>query len=104
MLMGTHNGAVDHRIFIVGVSREMQEDLLPNTRFGPSAEPLMHVLPIAEALREVAPRHTSPIAIQHCLHEQPVVRCRHSHMTLLPGQQVPDTLPLIVAQVSSPQS
>ena len=35
VLMGTHNGAVDHRIFIVGVSGKLQEDLLPYTRIWP---------------------------------------------------------------------
>jgi hypothetical protein len=97
VLMGAHNGAVDHRIFIVGISGKMQEDLLPDTRFGPSAEALMHVLPIAEALRQITPRHTSAITIQHGLDEQPVVRRRYPHMTLLARQQLPDTLPLIVA-------
>src|SRR6266852_7877896 len=94
--MGTHNGAVNHCIFIVGVSGEVLENLLPDTGFGPSAEALMHVLPIAEALRQITPRHTGAITIQHRLDEQSVVRRRHAHMTLLPRQQVPDTLPLIV--------
>src|SRR5882757_8489609 len=75
----------------------MQEDLLPDTRFGPSTEALMHVFPITEALREIAPWHTGAIAVQHGLDEPPVVCCRHSHMTFLTRQQVSDTLPLIVA-------
>jgi hypothetical protein len=79
------------------------ENLLPDTRFRPSAEALMHVLPMAEALREVAPRHASAIAIYHCLDEQPVVRRRHPHMTRLPGQEVPDTLPSIVAHAITSQ-
>ena len=58
VLMGTHNGAVDHRIF-VSASTEVQEDLLPYTRFGPSAEALMHVLPVTEALRQIA--HGMPV-------------------------------------------
>src|ERR1700734_3228442 len=80
VLMGTHNGAVDHRIFIVGVSGKMQEDLLPYTRFRPSAEALMHVLPVTEALRQIAPRHAGAVAVQHRLDEQPVVCRRHSHI------------------------
>src|SRR2546423_4593967 len=98
--MATHNGAVNHRIFIVGVSGEMLETLLPETGFGPSAETLMHVLPIAEALRQITPRHTSAITIQHRLDEQSVVRRRHAHMTLLSRQQLPDALPLIVTHPS----
>ena len=85
--MGTHNGAVNHCTFIVGVSGEVLEDLLPDTRFGPSAEARMHVLPIAEALRQITLRHTGAITIQHRLDEQSVVRRRHAHMTLLPGSR-----------------
>jgi hypothetical protein len=51
MLMGAHNGAVDHRVFIVGLGREMLKDALPDSGLCPAAEAPMHVLPIAEALR-----------------------------------------------------
>ena len=76
VLMSAHDGTVDHRIFIVSISREMQEDLLPDTGFGPSAEALMHVLPITEALRQIAPWDAGAIAIEHRLDEPPVVCCR----------------------------
>ena len=86
VLMSTYNGAVDHRIFVVGLSSEMLENLLPDARFGPSTEALMHILPIAAAFRQIAPRHTGSITIQHCFDEQPIVRSCHPHMTLLPSQ------------------
>jgi hypothetical protein len=36
--MGAHNGAVDHRVFVVGIGREMLENPLPDAGFGPPAE------------------------------------------------------------------
>ena len=35
--MGTHDGAVDHRIFVVGLRREEVKHLLPDPGFPPSA-------------------------------------------------------------------
>jgi hypothetical protein len=36
VLMRAHDGAVDHRVFVVGVGREMQKDPLPDSRPGPA--------------------------------------------------------------------
>jgi len=47
-------------------------------RFGPPAEALMHILPMAEAHRQVAPRDAGAITIQHRLDEPPVVRACHN--------------------------
>jgi hypothetical protein len=30
VLMGAHNGAVDHGVLVVGIAREVREDTLPN--------------------------------------------------------------------------
>jgi hypothetical protein len=46
--MGTHNGAVDHRIFVVGIRCEMLENPLPDTALGPTAEPPMHLNSVTE--------------------------------------------------------
>src|ERR1700722_19191069 len=69
MLMGAHNGAVDHRIFVVGVCCEILEHPLPDTAFGPTAEPPMHLNSVTEPLRQIAPRHPRTITIGFC---QPV--------------------------------
>jgi hypothetical protein len=37
MLMGAHDRAVDHRVFVVGIACEMLEYPLPHTGFCPSA-------------------------------------------------------------------
>src|ERR1019366_4037018 len=77
VLMGAHDGAVDHRIFIVGIGRQMHENPLPDSRLGPTAEAPMHVLPVPEAVRQVSPRDARAKTIEHRLDEQPVVRRRH---------------------------
>ena len=66
--MGAHNGAVDHRIFVVGVGGEMLKYPLPHTAFGPTAEPQVDLCPVTEPLRQIAPRHPGTITIQHRLH------------------------------------
>ena len=86
MLMGAHNGAVDHRVFVVGVCGEMLEQPLPDTAFGPTAEPSVDLYPVAKPLRQLAPRHPGTIAVQHRLDEQPIVRGGHSDRTFAPGQ------------------
>src|SRR5579871_3225600 len=73
MFVGAHNGAVDHRVFVVGVCGEMLKNPLPDTAFGPTAEPQMHLCPLAETLGQIAPWHASTITVQHCLDEQPIV-------------------------------
>src|SRR3954471_23674895 len=65
MLMGAHDGGVDHRIFVVGIRRQMLEHLRPNPRLGPSAEATMHLDAIAETLRQVTPRNTGAEPVQH---------------------------------------
>ena len=74
MLVGAHNGAVAHRIFVVGVCCEMLKHPLPATTFGPTAEPSVDLCPLTEPLRQIAPWHPGTIAVQHRLDEQPIVR------------------------------
>jgi hypothetical protein len=91
--MGTHNGAVDHRVFVIGISREMLEDALPDTGFGPAAMAAVYVLPISEALGQVAPWNAGPIAVEHRLHKQPVVGGGDADGALPTGQHIFDPSP-----------
>ncbi len=70
MLVGAHDGAVDHRVFVVGIGSEMLEDPLPDAGFRPAAEVPVNVAPLPEALRQVAPRNPSSIPEQHRLDKQ----------------------------------
>jgi len=98
VLVGAHDGAVDHRIFIVGIDREMLKDPLPDTCFGPSAEACVHLLPITEPFRQVSPRDASSIAIQHRLYKQPVVVCGYADASFTSGEQVLDPVPLVITK------
>jgi hypothetical protein len=97
MLMGANDGAVEHRVFIVGIGGQMLKYPLPDTGFGPTAEAPVHVDAIAEAFGQIAPWHASPIAVENRFDEQPIVRCRDPDSALASGQQVLDPLPLVVA-------
>jgi hypothetical protein len=102
MLVGAHNGAVDHRIFVVGVCGEMPKHPLPHTAFGPTAEPQVDLYPVTKSLRQIAPWHSGTITVQHRLYEQPIVRRGHADRAFAPGQQILDPFPLIVAHSEPP--
>ncbi|EGG79260.1 hypothetical protein SXCC_00038 [Gluconacetobacter sp. SXCC-1] len=64
----------------------------------------MHVFPVSETVRKIAPRDAGAIAIQHGFHEQTVVRSRATDMTLPTGQKIFYPLPLVVAQAVTSHS
>ena len=98
MLMGPHNGAVDHRVFVVGIRGKILKHPLPDARLRPTAEAPMYLDPVAEPLRKIAPRHARPIPLQNCFDEQPVIPRRHTDSALTSRQQVSDSIPLVVAK------
>ena len=97
VLVGAHDSGVDHHVFIVVVAPQQPENALENATLRPPAETLMHNLPIAEALGQVAPGDAGTITVQHGFDEQPIVRRRASHMAFTTGQKILDPVPLIVA-------
>ena len=48
VLVGAYDGAVNHRIFIVGLGGQVLEEALPCPFLGPAAEPLVRALPVAK--------------------------------------------------------
>ena len=102
MLMRAHDGAVDHRVFVVGIGCERLKNTRPDAGCGPATEAPMHVFPVAEAFRQIAPRDAGPVAIQHRFDEQAVIRCRHPDRTLSAWQKILDPVPLIVAKSIAP--
>ena len=98
MLMGAHDRTIDHRVFVVGIRGKILKHPLPDTRLRPSAEAPMHLDPVAKPLRQIAPRHPSPVAVQHRLDEPPIILSRHTDSALTSRQQVSDTIPLVVAK------
>jgi len=53
--MSPHDGAVDHRVLVIAIGCQVLKDALPDAGFGPAVEPPVRILPVAEALRQVAP-------------------------------------------------
>ena len=96
--MSPHDGAVDHRVFVVSFGREMLEDALPDAGFGPAAETPLGVLPPAQAFRQVAPGNTGAVTIQHRFDEQAVIGGGDPDRTFPARQQVLDPVPLVVAK------
>jgi hypothetical protein len=78
--MGTHNGGVDHHVFVVGIACQQFENAFENAALRPSAKALVHDLPVTEAGRQIAPRNPCPISIKNRIDEQPVVRCSAADM------------------------
>src|ERR1019366_6529970 len=56
VLVRPDDGGVDHRVFVVWVIRQGLEKTLPNPARRPTRKALVDVLPISEALRQIAPR------------------------------------------------
>jgi len=109
VLVSAHDGAVDHRVFVVGLGREMLKDPLPYAGFRPAAEPAVDIDRIAEAFRQVTPGDAGPVAVQHGVDEPAVIGGGRSDRTFSSGQKVLDPVPLVVtkskaAHGSAPQS
>src|SRR5580693_528605 len=102
VLMSTHDGRIDHRVFVVGVLGQILEDPLPDAGLGPAGKARMNRLPVSEALRQVPPRHAGPISVQNRLNKQTIVRRRDAHMPQATRQQILDPVPLVVVQSISP--
>ena len=73
--MNAHDSAVDHRVFIVGVGRQIFKSPVPDTLRGPMTEAPMGVYPVPAPLRQIAARRTSAIPIELTLNKQAVVCC-----------------------------
>jgi hypothetical protein len=97
MLMRAHDGGVEHHVFVVVIARQQLENTLENTALRPPAEALMDDLPIAETLREIAPRNAGSISVENGFHEQPIVRRCAPDMAFAAGQKILDPIPLVVA-------
>jgi hypothetical protein len=98
VLVGPHDGAVDHQVFIFGVAGQLLEQPFPDPAFGPAAEATVGVFPIAEPLRRVAPNDPGAGSIENGLDKPTVVAGGCADISWLSGQQVLDPLPLIVAK------
>ena len=103
MLVSAHDCAVYHRIFIIRIGSQNGEYRFPDTRFRPSAEPLMHVLPISKPIGKIAPWNTSPISVEHSLDKKTIIVGCHPDTPLSSGQKALNPIPLVVAKAVTAQ-
>jgi hypothetical protein len=96
--MSAHNGAVDHRVLVVGSLGQVLKDAVPHTGFGPAGKAAAHVFEVAEALRQVAPGDTGAVAVEYGVDKQTVVRSGYANRTGPTRQQVLDPVPLVIAE------
>src|SRR5713101_1782937 len=73
VLMRPDNGAVDHGVFVVGISGQVLKNALPNPVLGPAAEAPMGVVPAPQSLWQVAPRNSGAVSIQNRFDESAIV-------------------------------
>jgi hypothetical protein len=99
MLMSSDDGGVDHRVFVVRIVSQRLEKTLPYAALRPPREPRVNVLPVAEALGQIAPRCTRAKFPNHRLDEKPIAQLAvASDMSRPTRQQVFNPRKLVVAQ------
>jgi hypothetical protein len=75
MLMSSDDGGVDHRVFVVRIVSQRLEKTLPYGARRPPREPRVNVLPVAEALGQIAPRRPRAEFPNHRLNEKSIAQC-----------------------------
>jgi len=98
MLMGTDDGGIDHRIFVVGIFCQMLENPFPDAAFRPSLVTAVSVLPVAK--NAPADRATEcPLGSGTTPPSRTaVVFCRHADRLFTARKQLLDPRPLIIPQ------
>jgi hypothetical protein len=98
VLVGAHDGRVDHHVFVVVIARQQLE----NAAFRPSAEALVHDLPVTETRRKITPGDSRSVSVKNGFDEQPIVRRIAADMAFMAGQEILDPIPLVVSQPKAP--
>ena len=99
VLMGSDDGGVDHRVFVVGIIGQGLEKIPPNAFFSPTRETPVRVAPAPEALGQIAPRRASAGFSDHGLDEKPVAAIAvPPHRARTARQQIFNPRELVVPQ------
>src|SRR6516164_8116033 len=64
-------------------------------------KPPVRVVPVAKPFRQIAPRNSGAVAVEHRFDESAIVVGGDADITGFAGQQVPDWLPLVIAKCIS---
>jgi DNA-binding transcriptional LysR family regulator len=73
MLVGAHNGGIDHHVFVVGIARQQLENAPENPALGPPVEALVDDFPIPETRWKITPRHARSIPEKNGFDEQTII-------------------------------
>jgi len=95
--MGAHDGAVEHRVLVVGSLGQMREDALPDAGSGPAGKAAGGIVPVAKAFWQIAPGDPGAIAVEDGVDEQAVVCGGHANAIRTARQQILDPVPLVIA-------
>src|SRR6516162_768591 len=68
---------------------------------GSAAEPLVSVLPVAKPFRQIAPRNSGAVAVEHRFDQAAIVVGGDADITGFAGQQILDSLRLVIAKCIS---
>lgn len=74
MLVGANDGGVDEQLFKVSIPLECLGDAMPYPLYLPAGETNTYEMPVAQFLRQIAPRAVGTRHIQHGF-DKPLVVC-----------------------------
>src|SRR5262249_4085900 len=97
-VMRPDEGAVDHRFLVFARGSQMLKDPPPSAGCAPGPEPPVRILPVAEALRQVASWYSCTVPVQHRLDKATIVTGGGTDVAQLAGKQVLNPFPLVVAK------
>lgn len=97
MFRRTHDGRIDHGVFIVGIGRQGLQHALPDAALAPARVPDKYHMDTPEALRQIVPGNARPVAVQHRFDKQAVILGRRANMPVSTAQPMHDPRPLVEA-------
>ena len=97
--MGSHDRAVDHRVFVVSTGCQQGKDGDPYAAFGPAAPSAVGVVPIAKAFGKVTPGDTGAVPVDHRIDEPTIIPRRYADGARPSWQLAPDQVPLVITEL-----
>ncbi|MPN16704.1 hypothetical protein SDC9_164049 [bioreactor metagenome] len=80
VLMGTHDGCIDHGVLVIRQRTECFKHPQPHARAAPAHVAQVNDSKVAKALGQIAPSNTAAIAIQHSVNKETAIFGRSAHM------------------------
>jgi hypothetical protein len=96
--MRAHNGAVDHRVFVVRSGAQQGKDGAPYASFSPTAPSAVGIVPSTKTVGKITPGDTGAVSVYHRIDEPAIIHRRYADGARPSRQLVPDQVPLVVAK------